>query len=158
MPVFWPGEFHGERKQAVYSQWGYKESEITEWLSLPFTLNSLLVFPTFFNLSLNFEIRTSWSEPQWTPGIESCLTLCNPMNCRLPGSSVHWIFQARILEQIAISFSRGSAWPKNQTQDSVSSCTGRQILNHCATWGSIIVTVSLVPDIYSVPSSNLLHS
>ena len=36
-----------------------------------------------------------------------CLTLCNPMDCSLPGSSVHGIFQARILEWAAIPFSRG---------------------------------------------------
>ena len=35
---------------------------------------------------------------------QSCLTLCNPMNCSLPGSSVHGTFQARILEWVAISF------------------------------------------------------
>jgi hypothetical protein len=38
-----------------------------------------------------------------------CLTLYNPMNCSLPGSSVHGIFQARILEWVAIPFSRGSS-------------------------------------------------
>ena len=38
---------------------------------------------------------------------QSCLTLCDPMDCSLPGSSVHAIFQARILEWLAISFSRG---------------------------------------------------
>ena len=37
---------------------------------------------------------------------QSCLTLCDPMDCSLPGSSVHGIFQARILEWVAISFSR----------------------------------------------------
>ena len=36
---------------------------------------------------------------------QSCLTLCNPMNCSLPGSSVHGIFQARMLEWAAIAFS-----------------------------------------------------
>ena len=45
-----------------------------------------------------------------------CPTLCGPMDCSLPGSSVHGILQARILEQIAIPFSRGSSWPKDQTQ------------------------------------------
>ena len=44
---------------------------------------------------------------------QSCLTFCNPMNCSLPGSSVHEIFQARILEWVAISFSRGSSRPKD---------------------------------------------
>ena len=39
--------------------------------------------------------------------LQSCLTLCNPMDCSPPGSSVHGIFQARILEWVAVSFSRG---------------------------------------------------
>ena len=38
-----------------------------------------------------------------------CPTLCKPMNCSLSGSSVHGILQARILERVAISFSRGSS-------------------------------------------------
>ena len=38
-----------------------------------------------------------------------CPTLCNPMDCSLQGSSVHGIFQARVLEWVAISFSRGSS-------------------------------------------------
>ena len=46
---------------------------------------------------------------------QSCPTLCNPMNCSLPGSSVHGIFQAGILEWVAISFSRGSSQPRDQT-------------------------------------------
>ena len=41
---------------------------------------------------------------------------CDPMDCSLPGSSVHGIFQARILERVAISFSRGSSRPRDQTQ------------------------------------------
>ena len=40
---------------------------------------------------------------------QSCLTLCDPMDCSLPGSSIHGIFQARVLEWGAISFSRGSS-------------------------------------------------
>ena len=42
-----------------------------------------------------------------------CLTLCNPMDCSPPGSSVHGILQARILEWVAISFSRGSSRPRD---------------------------------------------
>ena len=48
--------------------------------------------------------------------LQSCPTLCNSMDYSLPGSSVHGIFQARILEWIAISFSRGSSWPRDLTQ------------------------------------------
>ena len=45
-----------------------------------------------------------------------CLTLCNPMDCSLPSSSVHGIFQAIVLECIAISFSKGSSRPRDRTQ------------------------------------------
>ena len=46
---------------------------------------------------------------------QSCLTLCDPMVCSLPGSSVHGILQARVLEWVAISFSGGSSQPRDQT-------------------------------------------
>ena len=46
---------------------------------------------------------------------QSCPTLCNPTDCSLPGSSVHGIFQTRILERVAISFSRGSSRPRDRT-------------------------------------------
>ena len=49
---------------------------------------------------------------------QSCSTLCDPMNCSLPGSSVQGIFQARILAWVAMSLSRGTSWPKDQTWDS----------------------------------------
>ena len=45
----------------------------------------------------------------------SCPTLCNPMDCSTPGSSVREIFQARVLEWVAISFFRGSSQPRDQT-------------------------------------------
>ena len=45
----------------------------------------------------------------------SRVRLCDPMDCSLPGSSVHGILQARILEWVAISFSRGSSQPRDQT-------------------------------------------
>ena len=47
-----------------------------------------------------------------------CPTLCNPRDCSLRGSSVHGILQARILEWVAISFSRGSSQPRDQTWNS----------------------------------------
>ena len=52
-----------------------------------------------------------------------CLTLCDPMDCSLPGSSVHEILQARILEWVAIPFSRASSWPRDQIW--ISGITGR---------------------------------
>ena len=55
---------------------------------------------------------------------QSCLTFCDPMDCNLPGSSVHGIFRARVLECIAISFSRGCSQPRDQTR--VSHIAGRR--------------------------------
>ena len=52
-----------------------------------------------------------------------CLTLCDPMDCNPPGSSVHGILQARILKWVAIPFSRGSFQSRDQTQ--VSCLAGR---------------------------------
>ena len=54
-----------------------------------------------------------------------CPTLCNPMDYGPAGSSIHGISQARVLEQVAISFSRGSSWTRNWT---CISCNGRWIL------------------------------
>ena len=51
----------------------------------------------------------------WVSESQSVLSdSCDPMDCSLPGSSVHGILQARILEWVAISFSRGSSQPRNQ--------------------------------------------
>ena len=61
---------------------------------------------------------------------QSCLTLCNP-------SSDHGIFQATILEWVAISYSRGSSWPRDQTCVFCLSWIGRQILYHCTTWEAL---------------------
>ena len=48
--------------------------------------------------------------------VKSCLTFCNPMDYSLPGSSVYGVSQARLLEWVTISFSRGSSYPRDQTQ------------------------------------------
>ena len=47
--------------------------------------------------------------------LQSCLTLCDPMDYSLPGSSVHGIIQARILEWVAVPSSRGFSQPRNRT-------------------------------------------
>ena len=61
---------------------------------------------------------------KWSEVAQSCPTLCDSMDCSLPGSSVHGIFQARVLEWIAIAFSRGSSWPRDRTR--VSRIAGRR--------------------------------
>ena len=55
--------------------------------------------------------------------IQSCLTLCGPMDCNPSGSAAHGILQARLLEGVAIPFCRGSSWPRDQTQ--ISCIAGR---------------------------------
>ena len=62
--------------------------------------------------------------------LQLCPTLCHPMDYSLPGSSVHRILQARILEGVAMSFSRRSFPPRDQTGISCGSCIGRRVLYH----------------------------
>ena len=55
------------------------------------------------------------SNPVWVIVTQSCPTLCDPMDCSPTGFSVHGILQARILERVAISFSKGSSRPRDWT-------------------------------------------
>ena len=68
--------------------------------------------------------------------IQSCPTLCDPVDCNLPDSSVHGIIQARILEWVALSSSRGSSWTRDWTYISCVDCIGRRIsfITQVATW------------------------
>ena len=65
---------------------------------------------------------------------QSCPTLCNSMHCSPPNFSVHGIFQARILEWVAMPSSKGSSRTRDWIRVSCVSCTGRLILYHFATW------------------------
>ena len=65
--------------------------------------------------------------------LQSCLTLCDPVDCSLPGSSVHGTFQARILEWVAVPSLRRFSWPRDRTQISCISCTGRWVFYHFTT-------------------------
>ena len=79
-------------------------------------------------------IKSPWKESE-SEVAQSCPTLCDTMDYSLPGSSVHGIFQARMLEQVAISYTRRSSQPKDWNSISYISCTGRQILYHYASSG-----------------------
>ena len=81
-----------------------------------------LLRPNYFNSTL---YRLLWSFQSCHKCIEkkvkvkvlvSRVQLCKPMDCSSPGSSVHGILQARILEWIAVPLSRGSSWPRDQTK------------------------------------------
>ena len=77
-----------------------KKNQISFWPS------ASLLLPTIPSL----EVITSTSEVA-----QSCPPLCDPVNCSLPGSSIHGILQARVLEWVAISFSRESSLPRDWT-------------------------------------------
>ena len=91
---------------------------VTKVISLLFNMLSRLVI-TF--------LPRSESESEVT---QLCPTPCDPMDCSLSGSSVHGIFQARVLEWVAISFSTGSSQPRDRTQ--VSRVVGR----HFTVWAT----------------------
>ena len=71
------------------------------------------------------------------PWAQSCPTLCDPMDCSPPGSAVHGILKARILEWVAVSSSAGSSHPRDQTCISCVSYSSRRILYHKHQEGSL---------------------
>ena len=91
-PVFLPGEFHGQRSLGAPAHGVTKNST---GQSDTFT---------FFNTSVTWGVT------------QLCLTLCDPIDYSLPGSSIHGIFHAKILEWVAISFSRRSSQPRDWIQ------------------------------------------
>ena len=86
---------------------------------------------------------------------QSWPTLCYPVDCGLPGSSMHGISQTGILEWVAISYSRGSSWPKDWTHIS---CTGRQIPYHCTTWEAQINRYNLLYTKWASPVAQLVKN
>ena len=93
----------------------------------------------FFLEALGISVIARASEiPPWCILVkvsvsQACLTLFDPMDCCLPGSSVHGIFQARILEWVTISFSRRSSQPRDRTTGDVTLYKER--INRTWAWG-----------------------
>ena len=79
-------------------------------LAFPISLTEETIFPPLY---MNVHVFIT----------QLCLTLCDPMDCNPPSSSVHGILQARLLKWVAIPFSRGSSQPRDRTQ--VSCIAGR---------------------------------
>ena len=99
------------------------------------------------------EFLRSWCV--YAKSLQSCLTLCDPVDCSLPGSSVHGILHTGILERVTISFSRGSYRPRDLTRVSYSSCIGGQVLYHCVTWEALGQYYGLMspPSYWPLPDS-----
>ena len=104
-PVFLPGESQGRRSLVGCHLWGRTESDTTEVAQ---------------------QQQQATSIGTWYVGsvAQSCATLCDPIDCSPPCSSVHGFFQARILYWVAISSSRGFSQPRDWTCISCVSCTG----------------------------------
>ena len=110
-------------------------------------------FPVYHQLPEFTQTHVHWvgdaiqlSHPLSSPWVsevsevaQSCPTLGNPMDCSLPGSSIHGIFQARVLEWGAIAFSRRSSRPRDWTR--LQHC--RQTLYHLSHQGSCIPLLDL---------------
>ena len=129
-PILLPGNSHGQRSPVGCGPGGPEESDMTEQLHFHFPglVNLLLLLSRFSRVrlcatpetaahqappSLGFSRQEHWSglpfpspmHESESEGAQSCPTLSDPMDCSLPGSSVHGSFQARVLEWSAIAFS-----------------------------------------------------
>ena len=94
-PVFLPGESHGQRSLVGYSPRGRKELDMMEVTCTHAHMECVAgVFPVLCMCAKTLQL---------------CPTLCNPMDCSPPGSSVHGILHIRILEWVAMPSSRGSS-------------------------------------------------
>ena len=125
--VWWNKYFHGVRRK------GFSDSNRAERLSLAEVHQRAPADWVIPPSSREWQGRgLSSGRVLWCELVcaQSCMTPCDPMDCSLSGSSVHRILQARIREWVAISFSRGSSWPRDQT---LIPCIGRWILYHWAT-------------------------
>ena len=95
-PVFLPVKSLEQRSLEGYSPWSDKELDTTDWLT-----------PSLSHFSLY---------TCYVLAAQSRLTLCDPVDCSTPGSSIHGILQVRILEWVATPFSRRSSQSREQTQ------------------------------------------
>ena len=128
-PVLLPGKSHGRRGLVGCSPWGREESDTTERLHFHSSLSCIGEgngSPLQRSCLENPKDRGAWwaavygvaQSRTWLKQLSSSSsskTLCDPMDWSLPGSSVHGILQARILEWVALPFSRGSFLPRDWT-------------------------------------------
>ena len=129
------------------------QSYLLKMLSIYFTFAFLLLW---LNLEIISCLKTVFS---FQPSLNvlcmhahllSRVWLCDSVDYSLPGSSVYGIFQARILEWVAICFSRGPSWSRNRTRISCIFYIGRQILYHLRSpWMSYVyLLLSCWPFLY----------
>ena len=152
--VFLPGEFQGQRSLEGYGPFGHKELDTNEWAMLSSMFRERCRLRKYQRLpQLYLSLIKVWSGTHFdnnnkesvtvtlwlrknlismccVKSLQSHLTLCDSMDCSSPGSSVHGILQARVLEWFEMPFSRGSSQPTDGTHISYISCVGGQVLYH----------------------------
>ena len=126
----------------LFTIWDTRLSSKVTIPHIPITQKHILT-PVF--VAALFTIAKKWKQPkcpstnEWikiwcacmrAKSLQLCASVCNPMDCSLPGSSVHGILQARILEWVAVPSSKGSFRPRDRTYVSYVSCIGKWILYH----------------------------
>jgi len=117
-----------------------------------FSVDGKAVFPSRFLIWEQTMVEVmKIMEVKWGEVTQSCPTLCDPMDCSPPGSLVHGIFQAWILEWVAIPFSRGSSQPRDRTQVS-------HIVSRCFTIWATREAPKIMGSPLKGPLFTLLHS
>ena len=131
--------------------WATRE-DITLWLISNYYLAYHFLISSFFS----YYLYISWGrEYTAAKSLQLCPTLCDPMDCSLPRSSVHGIFQARVLEWVTTSFSRGSSQPKDRTW--VSRIVGRRFpIWATRLLGEILITsdMQMTPPLWQTAKRN----
>ena len=115
------------KNSSVSKGLSFLKSILMRWESLGRTFSPYFIWNGFDSKrlqSLFFSrcVQIRWAIAPWyhrmgvhAKSLQSCLTLCDPMDCSLPGSSVHGTLQERILQWVAMPFSRGSPQPRSRT-------------------------------------------
>ena len=131
-----PSTWVYRKNQWINCKWSDKLFTIMNTLIL-LTLKKGFISSTFPNVQWGF--LCGWQRLLSLSNImlvaQSCPTFCNTMGCSLLGSSVHGVFQARILEWVAMPFSKGSSWPRDQTEVS---CVAGRFFTIWTTWEASI--------------------
>jgi len=125
--MVWPKRSHGSES------WLEKSTQSCWIVSFTFIIMVMLTqHPGFLSSGrLHHSFSAILQLPMVCPkSLKLYLTLCDPMDCRPPGSSVHGILQTRTLKWVVTPSSRRSSWPRDWTHISYISCTGRWVLYH----------------------------
>ena len=136
----WRAAIHGVAKSRTQlSDW--TELNWTDWvLGQGKQESDQLPFPSCVQRDREPRLHWWWAAAvSTTVHAQSCPTLCHPMGCSPSGSSVHRILQARRVEWVAVSSSKGSSGPRDLTHVSCISSIGRWVLSHWATWEALLV-------------------